>query len=300
MRKLFLSLLLASPLMAQTPVTIVNPSFEDSPPTGTYDYLAPPGWTCTGTARGRIVPAATPVDGKLVLWMQSAGCTQDLAIVPAINTTYTLKFSVGSQSNFPIPTVYSANLLIGTTLIPGCSAGGTALTVRGTLVQQTLSCTIGTAVPVAGNLFVSLTSGANQTIFDNITITSVSSIPPNFATFTFPVRFMLCAKCDKTDDSTRDMGIFSGAVLNLSQDGAAICSGTVNTNGEFSCSGPVNITPAFVNVTLGVSDASGNAITPSFTNSVSNIMFAGKSSINVVFRLDSVTFVPRGLDIYSQ
>jgi hypothetical protein len=300
MRKLFLSLLLASPLAAQTPVTIVNPSFEDSPPTGTYDYTCPPGWTCTGTAKGRIIPSATPVDGKLVLWMQNASAVQDLAIAPTVNTTYTLKFSVGSQSNFPVPTIYSANLLIGTTIIPGCSAGGAALTARGTLVQQTLTCTIGSAVPVVGNLFVSLTSGANQTTFDNITLTSVSSIPPNFVTFKFPVHFKTCAICDKTDDSTSQMGIFSGAVINLSQDGVAICSGTVNTNGDFSCSGPVNVTPAFVNITLGVFDASGNAITPSFTNSVASLLLTGRSSVNVVFRLDSVTFVPRGVDIYSQ
>jgi hypothetical protein len=306
MKKLFLSLLLASPLMGQMPipVTVANPSFEVATPTGNYDINVPfPGWTCKGLYYGRLNPTATQIpaipDGKTVLWLQSTGCTQDLGIAAAPNTVYMLKFNVGSQSNFPVPAVYSANLLAGGVLIPGCTAGGDPPTVKGQLVQQRLTCTTGT-VPPTGNLSLSLTSGPNQTIFDNIILTSASSVPPNFVTFQFPVQLFNCTKCDKSDDSTEQMGIFSGAVIGILQDGQNVCSGSINTNGQFSCSGPVNITPTFINLTISISDSTGKPIAPSFTNSVANILLAGRGIIPIIFRLDIANGVPRGLDIHTE
>lgn len=101
---LFFSLIFALPTLAQTPVTVQNPSFTANPPAGNYnEYVPPIGWTCTGQYWGMQNPTAAQApglpSGTTTAWTQNGVCTQDVGPVAA-NTNYLLTVSVGSQSGY--------------------------------------------------------------------------------------------------------------------------------------------------------------------------------------------------------
>jgi len=300
---LLLVLLSWLPAAAQTSVPIVNGSFEINAPTGNYDYQCPPSWTCKAQYQGLENPTNSQIavipDGKTVLWLQGGSVTQDLGILPVVSTTYTLKFYVGSQSNFPLPAVYSANLLIGTGPMSNCSAGGTPIAARGVLVQQSLSCTTGPTIPVGGNLTVSLSSGNNQTIFDNITLTSVSAIPPNIVTFRFPVQLTTCTKCDGTDDQgAAGLGLLAGSIVSLSSGTSDLCKGTLNSNAQMSCSSGIDISPPLVPIALTVTSPDGS-INYTDSQQVLGLLFIGRGVVNIIGLFDATTLQPRGIRIFT-
>jgi hypothetical protein len=306
---LLLALLSWLPAAAQTSVPIVNGSFELAPPTAPYDYITPlnplPGWTCTTLGyKGRLVPTASQIaavpDGKVVLWLQSMGaCIQDLGAAPAVNKLYTLTFNVGSQSNFPIPTVYSANLLIGTTPITGCSAGGSPIKTPGILVQQSLACTTGATIPT-GNLVVSLSSGANQTIFDNITLTSAPAGPPQFVTFKFGVQLLTCTKCDSSDDNTSPaLGLLAGSMVSIGNGNVVLCSANLNSTASMSCSASIDISPPLIPLSLTITSPDGT-IGYNDSQQVLGLLFTGRSVVNITGLFDAVSLQPRGMRAFIQ
>lgn len=151
---------------AQTPVSIVNPSFEANPPAGNYNInVCPQAWTCQGQYYGmqNSTPAqvASGIDGKTVAWLQNGSITQDVG-PSAANTSYSVTVMIGSQNGF------YGNYTVS---YAGCSISGA--TTVGSLVPITLPCPTPT-----GELIISLTATNGQVLFDNVLLTAQSTVPP--------------------------------------------------------------------------------------------------------------------------
>jgi hypothetical protein len=290
MRRLVLLLILASPLAAQT---VTNGSFEANPPAGNYNYACPQMWTCNGQYWGMQNPTLSqlPVipDGKTVLWMQNATAAQDLGPAdPKVN--YTLTYFVGSQASFPIPKVYGASL--GAI---SCTQTGAIPLIAGAMVQQTMTCT-GT-----GELVLTLLAGPSQVMFDNVVLTATPIAPPVFDTLTFGIQLVNCSKCDGSDNIQLVAGnIFSGATLKLTQDGQNVCS-AIFSSSQATCTGPVNVTPAMVNLLPIVTNPSGAQLNTGQVAEIPALLVNGAVTGNVTLILgfDSSTMVPRSFQVYS-
>jgi hypothetical protein len=178
-------LLLASPAFAQTPVPVVNPSFEASG-----------GWTF-GPGSGPWAPGsgayASIPDGKLIGYANANGSiTQDLGVSALSNNIYTLQLWVGHRLD-GYAAKATIQLLAGTTSL--CSLTVDSSTIpAGTFAQQTLTCPVGATAPT-GDLIISVVSAGTQTDIDNVTLSYAPATPqsfvwqmPGLGTVTFPMQ----------------------------------------------------------------------------------------------------------------
>jgi hypothetical protein len=190
-------------VVAQTQVTIQNPSFEthnaltsSASNTGSWNAGPIPSWNCSGAFFGSWQPAvpnafsAIP-DGSDVIFV-SGSCTQNLGVTAVPNSIYTLTAFTGhrADSTADNSSTWIISLYAGTTQL--CAASGPVSTVPvGAFLQQTLSCPVG-ASPPSGNLVVSLSDSGNEAVFDGIslvnnphqvTLTWTDSINPSGTTY---------------------------------------------------------------------------------------------------------------------
>jgi hypothetical protein len=292
LRRLTLLLLLCA--FGAKAQTVTNGSFESPAPVSNYNYSCPTGWTCAGQYWGIETPtvAQLPVvpDGKSVLWAQGATITQDLG--PSDPTqTYTLTYYVGSQTGFPIPKTWGASLSIP------CTQTGAIPLVAAALTQQTMTCT------GAGELILTLVAGPTQVMFDNVVLTATPITPPKFDTLTFGVQLVNCTKCDGSDATPLVSGsIFAGATLKLTQDSQNVCNATFNSSAQATCTGPVNVTPAMVNLVPVVLNPAGNQLNTGQTISLPSLLAGGAvtGNIKLILGFDSVTMLPRSFQIFTQ
>ena len=292
MRRLALLLLLASSLRAQT---LINGSFESPAQTKNYSYDTPTGWNCTGQYWGIETPTAAqlPVipDGKSVLWAQNATCSQDLG--PSDPTMkYTLTYYVGSQARFPIPQTWGASLGGAVT----CTQTGAIPLVAASLVQQTMTCT------GPGELVLTLLAGPSQVMFDDILLTATPIVPAKFDTLTFGIQLVNCTKCDGSDPAQLVSGsTFAGATLKLSQDGQNVCSATFNTSAIAVCTGPVNVTPAMVNLLPIVLNPAGAQLNTGQTIEIPSLLASGAVTGNVrlILGFDAASMLPRSFQVWT-
>jgi hypothetical protein len=290
--KLLLVFFLVSPLAAQT---ITNPSFETSPlpigaPPNNWNTAAPTGWTCPNVGGGHGLQNPTPaqvssgVDGKTVLWVNAgSNCSQD-AGAAATATNYSVTVNVGSQVGFS--GAYTVSYA-------GCSTSGT--TQQGALTPITLPCPVPT-----GELIITLASTSGQVIFDNVILASAPVTPPTFDTLTFGVAL---AKCDATDNvPLASASIYQGASFSLTQDGQNVCSATFNASAQATCTGPVNVTTSFVNLTPIVTSPAGAQLNSGQTASFPSLLASGAVTGNVklILGFDTATMVPRSVQVYTQ
>jgi hypothetical protein len=288
--------LFASPLAAQT---VTNGSFENYPgpaigaPPQNWNTAAATGWTCpnVGGGHGLQVPTAAQVasgiDGKTAMWLNTgSNCFQDVGPTVA-QTNYSLMVSVGSQVGFS--GAYTVSYA-------GCSTSGT--TQQGSLSPVTLPCPTPT-----GELVITLASTSGQVIFDNVILTSTPVTPPTFDTLTFGVALVNCTKCDATDNvPLASASIYQGASFSLTQDGQNVCSATFNASAQATCTGPVNVTPSFVNLTPIVTDPSGKQLNSGQTTSFPSLLASGAVTGNVklILGFDAATMLPRSVQVYTQ
>ena len=163
-------------------IPIVNPSFEDpaqSP--GGFTTSAPTGWTGTGTL-GVWYPLAgtfftsSPPDQNQIVYLTvdngPASLSQTLADSLLPNTTYTLSFYAGLQSDHGTSD-YTVSLLAGSTVLASdtngaLSAGGFAL--RSFTFQSGAS-------PIAGLLGIRVDVPVSQVVFDDFTLDASPNSP---------------------------------------------------------------------------------------------------------------------------
>ncbi len=119
------------------------------------------------------------------------------------------------------------------------------------------------------------------------------------STFSFPAQLFNCTKCDGSDDSKSNLGLFAGATISISQDGISVCGGAIDTSGHFNCTGPVDLAPVTVNLSMSIRDPSGQKIIQSFGNNVDGMLMQGRTIINMILRLDAATVTPRGLAVWT-
>jgi hypothetical protein len=191
MKRLVIALLFALPLYAQTPVPIVNPSFDVTPSVpnfsqgegGAWGSTAPVGWNMTGGNGGLWQPDTSSCgyksipDGITVAWSDGATFSQDLGPIQS-NTIYTVTVYVGHRNCEPTNT-YIISLLAGNTSL--CSWTGSNSTIPvGTFVAEVNNCQ--TATP-SGDLILQFSSAGTEVNFDDVSVSYVQIIPTDNLTF---------------------------------------------------------------------------------------------------------------------
>lgn len=265
MRRLALLLLLCPLALAAQQVT--NGSFEANPPTGTYNYGTPTGWTCpnVGGGHGLFNPTSAQVssgvDGKTTIWVNAgSNCSQDAGPTVAA-TNYSLTVSVGSQTGFS--GAYTVSYA-------GCSTSGT--TQQGSLSPVTLPCP-----EPSGELVITLAATSGQVIFDNVVLTSTPSVilPP--VTLNLTTKVVFCKTCDRTDDTPAQ-----GSLV-FSQNGSTNAF-TFASDGSVSVNATFDMSKDPVVFTVYLTDANGNAATGSgWTWSIPRASFsAGVSTLGTL------------------
>lgn len=174
----------ATPARATT-ITIVNASFEDPAVPGAT-YVQPSGWVLDGGGGGvwnltsnlggcpgTCWNTTLAPDGTQIGWLSvgpqpgtPASLTQTLSDTLLANSTYTLTGYVGHPNNFQVGTVWTAELIAGSTVLASASGSGPA----GSLAPFTLSYFSGSSPAVGETLQVRLSSNQAQTGFDAIAL----------------------------------------------------------------------------------------------------------------------------------
>lgn len=178
-----LLLLIITPLSrGQTSITVQDPSFESgtpNPPSFGWYNSSVAGWACTGSGQWEpAIPSnfSSVPDGNAIIYMASGSCSQDLGIVPAVNSSYTLTVSVGHRVGNNLVSPYTLALNAGTTQL--CSVSDTNSTIaQGAWITKTLTCPTGATVP-SGNLTIVISASQNQAAFDNVVLTQGTAPPP--------------------------------------------------------------------------------------------------------------------------
>jgi len=285
--RLLLALLLASPVFAQT---VVNPSFEQNAPVGSWNSGPIPGWTITGSA-GLWQPStrlASPDGSATVAWSNGGSISQTVT-VPA-NSNCTLTVYVGNRGDLPGDTSWTIQL-------GSASIIGTKNSIpTGTFVAETVTAS------ESGDTPIILSAVAAQIDFDDVSLSCQPVTPPTFDILTFGVQLVNCVKCDATDNAPLTAGsIFQGASFTLTQDSQNVCKATFNAQAQATCSGPVNVTNSFVNLTPLVTSPSGTQINTGQVASFPSMLTAGAVTGNVTLILgfDATTMLPRSLQVYT-
>jgi len=170
MRNLFLvtSLLYATSCFAQTPVPIVNPSFEG---TGGWTYVEGGTWQPSPGVYTSLC------NGKMIGYANSGGSiAQDLgaANTVQVNSVYTLQMCVGHRLD-GYTAKATIQLFAGSTSL--CSLTVDSSTIpAGTMAQETLPCPVGSTAP-AGDLNILISSAGTQTDVDNVTLSYQPAVP---------------------------------------------------------------------------------------------------------------------------
>ena len=294
MRKLLALLALTVPtlLLGQTPITVLNPSFEQ-PVTATYTETPPTGWKAGGNLSVGVenIGAVAP-NGVNVAWINpSASLSQDLGTQAA--GSYTLTFSLAGNSTA------SAAVTFGS-----CSQTFTGLTAAYTV--ETMTCTLS----AAGDLSLSFADNSSQVTLDNVavTLTAPPPPPPVFNTLTFSMQLVNCTLCDATDWAPlASASIYQGATIQLQQQPASganqnICTATLNANAQASCIGPVNVQPASMTFIVTVTSPAGTLFFPPFAFVAPSLIVGGAPTGNIktIIGFDATTSVPRAGFVYSQ
>jgi len=167
---LTMALLIALPVVAQTPITVQNPSFSVSPSApnagegGNWGYAPISGWTVSGSI-GLWQPDTTgcgfsSAAGQTLAWINSGTLSQDLTGISAVaGQTYSLTVQVGLRGCFGSVN-YTISLMAGSSVLCTINANNSALS-SGTLVTQTISCPASSPAPV-GDLNIVITVPPNQ------------------------------------------------------------------------------------------------------------------------------------------
>lgn len=259
MRRLLLLFLFALPLGAQT---ITNPSFETFNPltspnvtVGDYNVGPIPSWTTSTGLAGSWQPTTTAFtavpDGKTVIWLEGT-LVQDLGVAPQAGTIYTLTASVGNRADNPkgVNSTWSLALYAGTKQL--CVASGLNSTIPlGTFASQTLSCPVSAAT--TGNLAVQLSTGGAETVFDNVSLTSVSAVVPQRISLTVKAQLLWCTLCNQTDD------LAAAGSLVIAQTNGPTGTFVIQTDGSISASGIIDIAQDPLEFTFWLIDSTGTA-----------------------------------------
>lgn len=241
---LLLALFTAPVLMAQTQVSIVNPSFEVSPNVpnaspgegGPWGYAPIGGWTATGGQSGLWQPDTSSCgytsvpNGSTVLWNDGATVSQVLTVPAQANSIYTVTVYVGHRGCEPTNS-YTITLSAGTTVL--CSWTGSNSSIPAdTFVAEMNTCTT-TGTPPTGNLTISLASGGTEVDFDNVSI-SVSLLGPALPPLNLNIatKVVFCKVCDRTDDTP-------------AQGSIAFIQGPVTNSFNFAADGSVAVNVSF-------------------------------------------------------
>lgn len=199
MKRFLIFLLLAPSLFAQTPIPVINPSFEASPSVpnnnqdGPWGTAAPQGWTLTGT--GGLWRPADPrnysslPDGTTVAWSNGGIFSQTLTTSPVAGKVYTLAINVGHR-NFLNGNAYTITLSAGPWT---CSLSANSNTIpSGTWQPVSFPCT--TDATATGPFVISFGGAGQEVEFDNVSLTLAGPPPPfvwvmpGLGTATFPMQ----------------------------------------------------------------------------------------------------------------
>ena len=177
---LLCAMLFVPSILAQTVISVDNPSFESLPIGGlpfgcgtgcSYSIGAIPGWTGVGSF-GQFQPGS--VDGNFTYFNSvpdgstvaySNGGTISQIVVPTVQNgvTYTLQVDIGARNDFP--DTGTADLMLGGTT---CAATGSAPS-PGDWSVFTATCT-GTAADAGDPITIQLNSSGDQGDFDEVVL----------------------------------------------------------------------------------------------------------------------------------
>jgi hypothetical protein len=165
-----------------TPVTVLNPSFEDPPLSyGTWNTTIS-NWDQSGVSGVwyPFLPSAyfyvLPPDGNQVAYgNDGAVISQTLAATLVANATYTLKVDLGNRiDGYPFPPGTTVALYAGINLLASDSPSAPPL---GYWQTDTVTFTSNGSTPGIGdNLIIKFTSNGAQADFDNVRL-DVTSVP---------------------------------------------------------------------------------------------------------------------------
>ena len=178
---LLCAMLFVPSILAQTVISVANPSFETLPIGGlpivcgtgcSYSIGAIPGWTGFGSF-GQFQPGS--VDGNFTYFNSvpdgstvaySNGGTISQIVVPTVQNgvTYTLQVDIGDR-NDDFPFVGTADLMLGSTV---CAATGSTPSL-GDWSVFTATCT-GTSADAGDPITIQLSSGGDQGDFDEVVL----------------------------------------------------------------------------------------------------------------------------------
>jgi hypothetical protein len=171
---------IAAPVWADT-VPIVNPSFGITNPliypcgTGCASNAGPiPGWTITGAAGSWQASTAYFNSPTTVAWSDGGTISQTLSTSLATNMTYTLSVDVGHRLD-GFAANYTIALYAGSMLLSSIT-GSNGVIPAGTFQGESFSYSSG-AAPLSGPLGIVLFSSGKQTDFENVQLSTVSTVP---------------------------------------------------------------------------------------------------------------------------